>query len=61
MKLSEPQQTIASNTNRFKVVVAGRRFGKTFLSIREICYQAKEPNREVFYVTTSYRAAKMIV
>jgi hypothetical protein len=61
MKLSQPQQTIAKNKSRFKVVVAGRRFGKTYLAIREICYQAKEPNREVFYVTTSYRAAKMIV
>ena len=61
MKLSEPQQTIARDTSRFKVTVAGRRFGKTYLAIREICYRAKEPNREVFYVTTSYRAAKMIV
>lgn len=61
MKLSKPQQTIAKDTSRFKVVVAGRRFGKTHLAIREICYQGKEPNREVFYVTTSYRAAKMIV
>ena len=61
MKLSQPQQTIAKDHSRFKVVVAGRRFGKTYLAIREICYQAKEPNREVFYITTSYRAAKMIV
>lgn len=61
MKLSAPQQTIAKDLSRFKVVVAGRRFGKTYLAIREICYQAKEPEREVFYVTTSYRAAKMIV
>lgn len=61
MKLSEPQNTVAQNTSRFKVVAAGRRFGKTYLSIREIAFRAKEPNREVFYITTSYRAAKMIV
>lgn len=61
MQLSRPQQTIAADTHRFKVVAAGRRFGKTFLSIREIAYHARIPNREVFYVTTSYRAAKMIV
>jgi len=61
MKLSKPQQTIARDTSRFKVVVAGRRFGKTYLAIRELCFQAKEPNKEIFYVTTSYRAAKMIV
>lgn len=61
MKLSEPQKKIAQNDARFKVVVAGRRFGKTFLSLREICYHAREPEREIFYITTSYRAAKMIM
>jgi len=61
MKLSQPQQTIADAHTRFKVVVAGRRFGKTYLAIREICYRARLPNREVFFVCTSYRAAKMIV
>tara|TARA_R110000803_G_scaffold38347_4_gene82817 strand:- start:211 stop:1452 length:1242 start_codon:yes stop_codon:yes gene_type:complete len=61
MKLSYPQQTIADNPSRFKVVVAGRRFGKTYLSMREICYRARVPNQEIFYITTSYRAAKMIL
>jgi hypothetical protein len=61
MKLSTPQQTIADNSSRFKVVVAGRRFGKTYLSMREICYRARQPNQEIFYITTSYRAAKMIL
>jgi len=42
------------------VVIGGRRMGKTFLAIREMCYQAKEPNRLIWYVTSSYRAAKMI-
>lgn len=61
MRLTKPQQAIAQDDSRFKVVVAGRRFGKTFLSIRELCYHARLPNREVFYITSSYRAAKMIV
>lgn len=61
MILSQPQKIIASDHSRFKVVSAGRRFGKTYLSIREIAYHARHPNREVFYITTSYRAAKMIV
>lgn len=61
MKLSTPQQTVADNSSRFKVVVAGRRFGKTYLSMREICYRARVPNQEIFYITTSYRAAKMIL
>ena len=61
MKLSKPQQTIANDPSRFKVCVAGRRFGKSYLSMREICYRAKDPNQEIFYLTTSYRAAKMIL
>jgi hypothetical protein len=61
MKLSLPQDIIAKDPHRFKVVIAGRRFGKTFLSIRQLCFAAKEPNREVFYITSSYRSAKMIV
>ncbi len=61
MKLSDPQRTIADDASRFKVVVAGRRFGKTYLSMREICYRARIPNQEIFYITTSYRAAKMIL
>ena len=61
MILSKPQQLIASDTHRFKVVVAGRRFGKTFLSIRQLCYHARLPNKNIFYITSSYRAAKMIV
>lgn len=61
MKLSDPQRAIADDSSRFKVVVAGRRFGKTYLSMREICYRARIPNQEIFYITTSYRAAKMIL
>jgi len=61
MKLSIPQRTIADDPARFKVVVAGRRFGKTYLSMREICYRARMPNQEIFYITSSYRAAKMIL
>lgn len=61
MKLSPCQKEVANHPARFKVVIAGRRFGKTFLSIRELCYQARMPNREIFYITSSYRAAKMIV
>ena len=61
MPLSIPQQEIANDTHRFKVCMAGRRFGKTFLSIREICKQARLPGREVWYVAPSYRMAKQIV
>lgn len=61
MPLSKAQQSIAESDKRFRVVVAGRRFGKTHLAIRELCYHAKEPNREVWYVAPTYRQSKQIV
>ena len=61
MPLSLAQQTIADDPARFRVVIAGRRFGKTHLSIRELCYHARDPDRDVWYVTSSYRQAKQIV
>jgi hypothetical protein len=61
MALSLAQQTIAEDTHRFKVVVAGRRFGKTHLAIRELCYYARIPEQEVWYVAPTYKQAKMIV
>lgn len=61
MPLSNPQQSIVAAPQRFKVVIAGRRFGKTHLSIRELCLHAKEPEKEVWYVAPTYKQAKMIV
>jgi hypothetical protein len=61
MPLSPAQDIIAKDKHRFRVVVAGRRFGKTHLSIRELCFHAREPNQEVWYVAPTYRQAKQIV
>lgn len=60
MPLSLPQQTIVQAPQRWKVVVAGRRFGKTHLAIRELCRHAKDTDKTVWYVAPSYRQAKMI-
>ena len=61
MPLSKAQQEIVDDTHRFKVVVAGRRFGKTHLSIRELAYRARLPDQEVWYCAPTYRQAKQIV
>jgi len=61
MPLSLAQRTISDDTTRFRVVIAGRRFGKTHLAIRELCWHAREPNRDVWYVAPSYKMAKQIV
>jgi hypothetical protein len=59
--LSVPQKTIAKSEKRFICVIAGRRFGKTFLAIRQLCYHARMPDQEVWYVAPTYKQAKMIV
>jgi hypothetical protein len=61
MQLTKPQQTIANSKSRFRVVSAGRRFGKTFLAIRDLCYFARIPNRNIYYVAPTYRQAKTVV
>ena len=60
MKLSPPQRKVADDTARFRVLVTGRRFGKTTLAIRELCYHARIPGRVCWYVAPSYRQAKQI-
>lgn len=60
MPLSKPQQEIVNSKKRFKVVIAGRRMGKTTLAIREICYHAKEPNVNVWMIGPTYRSIKMV-
>ena len=61
MPLSNSQDIVAKNPARFRVVVAGRRFGKTHLSIRELCYHAKDPGKDVWYVAPTYKMARQIV
>lgn len=61
MALSPAQQQVAADTHRFRVLITGRRFGKTTLAVRELCRYAAQPNRTVWYVAPSYRMAKGIV
>lgn len=61
MPLSQPQEKIANDTHRFRVAICGRRFGKTHLSIRELCKFARHPDSEVYYVAPTYRQARQIV
>lgn len=61
MPLSKAQDAVANDTSRFRVVVAGRRFGKTHLSIRELCWHARMPDKEVWYVAPTYKMARQIV
>ena len=60
MPLSIPQQKIITNKARFRVLITGRRFGKTFLAINELAKFASQSNKKVWYVAPSYRQAKSI-
>lgn len=61
MPLTAPQATVAEDLNRFKVLITGRRFGKTHLCIRELCrHAAKKEGSINWYVSPSYRMSKQI-
>jgi len=61
MSLSKAQKTIAKSDARFRVVAAGRRFGKTYISTMEMAKHARYPDKNIFYVAPSYRQAKQTV
>ena len=61
MPLSEAQQSIGDDQTRFRVIIAGRRFGKTYLSVREMAKFARHPKRKIVYIAPSYRQGKQTV
>ena len=60
MPLTAPQKTIVEAPQRFKVVIAGRRFGKTHLALRQLAYHARLPDQTIWAVYPTYRQAKMV-
>jgi hypothetical protein len=60
ISLKPPQTTVFGCDQRFRVVVAGRRFGKTYLALVELCRAAWRPGRLVWYVAPTYKQAKRI-
>ena len=60
IKLKRPQLTVFRSPRRFRVLAAGRRFGKTYLALTELCRAAWGPNRLAWYVAPTYRQAKRI-
>jgi len=61
MPLTTPQQKVIDCKSRFRVLISGRRFGKTFVAINELARFARFPNQRCWYVAPSYRQAKQIV
>jgi hypothetical protein len=61
MPLSDVQQEVSNNPSRFKVVVAGRRWGKSWLSMHEMAKHARFPNSKIFYVAPTYKMCRQIL
>jgi hypothetical protein len=61
VQLTLPQSEILLNYSRFKTVVAGRRFGKTFLSVNMLLQAAVTgKDKHCWYVAPTYGSAKEI-
>ena len=61
MNLTQLQQQVRNDDARFKVLICGRRWGKTVFSISQLLEHASKPNQKVWYVAPTYRQAEQIV
>lgn len=62
VKLHEKQLEIFNDPHRFKVVAAGRRFGKSRLAAWTLIIEAlKSKEKDVFYVAPTYQQARDIL
>ena len=61
IRLKPPQWTVFGCDSRFRILVAGRRFGKTYLAMVELCRSAWAAGRLAWYVAPTYKQAKRIV
>lgn len=57
---SLPQLEVLEHPARFRVVCAGRRFGKTFLAILFLLNHATAKDQTCWYIAPTYRQAKQI-
>lgn len=60
-QLHPKQAEVFNNDCRFRVVVAGRRFGKTKLSMLEMLAWATKKGQKIWYVAPTYKMAKQIM
>jgi hypothetical protein len=59
--LTKPQHTVSNSKRRFRVLVSGRRFGKTFLCITEMMKYATKVKQNIWYVAPTFKMAREIV
>ena len=61
MPLSEPQRKVILSDKRFRILLSGRRFGKSWVALQEIAKFATQPNKKIFYISPSYRQSREIM
>ncbi len=61
LSLHSKQMEVYLSRARFRVVVAGRRWGKTALSRTLMIAKARKPKQRIWYVAPTYRMAKQIM
>ena len=61
ISLTRPQLAVSKSDNRFRVLISGRRFGKTFLCITEMMKYACQVNKNIWYVAPTFKMAREIV
>ena len=59
--VNQTRKSILDDPSRFKVIVAGRRWGKTILSLMYLLKDSFKPNERRWFITPTYRQGKMIV
>ena len=61
INLTKPQYQVSSSNKRFRVLVSGRRFGKTYLCITEMMKYATKVKKTIWYVAPTFKMAREIV
>lgn len=61
MPLTKPQKEVIDCQKRFRVLISGRRFGKTFLAVNELAKFSRYPKKKVWYVAPTYRMCRDII
>jgi len=61
IRLKPKQLEVFLNPRRFRMVSAGRRFGKTYLAQAELLRAANAPGKIAWYVGPNFRQAKRVV
>ena len=61
INLTKPQYQVSQSNKRFRVLVSGRRFGKTFLCITEMMKYATKVKKNIWYVAPTFKMAREIV